>query len=154
MKIRDVKYNKRFQNDNKLSKLLNQFEDLINELKKKKLPENLILSINSKIEEINSIDDSKKSLKNKIKKNQSKIIQQVEKESRIVPKNHYRNTWLAIGMAAFGVPMGVAFGTSMGNMGFIGIGLPIGMAIGIAIGTSKDKKALEEGKQLDFEVKY
>ncbi len=154
MIIKDVKYNKSFQKDNKLSKLLNQFEDLINELKKKKLPENLVLLINFKIEEINSIDDSKKRLKNKIKKNQSKIIQQVEKESKIVPKNHYRNTWLAIGMAAFGIPMGIAFGTSMGNMAFIGIGLPIGMAIGIAIGTNKDKKALEEGRQLNFEVKY
>jgi len=154
MTIKDVKYKESFQNDNKLSKLLNQFEVLINELKKKKLPENLVLFINSQIEEVNSIEDSKKSLKNKIKKNQSKIIQQVEKESKIVPKNHYRNTWLAIGMAAFGLPMGVAFGTSLGNMSFIGIGLPIGMAIGIAIGTNKDKQALEEGRQLDFEVKY
>lgn len=154
MTIKNIKYKKSFQNDNKLSKLLNQFESLINELKKKKLPENLVLFINSKIEEVNSIEDSKKRLKNKIKKNQSKIIQQVEKESKIVPKNYYRNTWLAIGMAAFGLPMGVTFGTSLGNMGFIGLGLPIGMAIGIAIGTSKDKQALKEGRQLDFEVKY
>ncbi|PTX43463.1 hypothetical protein C8P64_1991 [Christiangramia gaetbulicola] len=154
MTIKDVKYKKSFQNDHKLSKLLNQFESLINELKKKKLTENLVLFINSQIEEVNSIEDSNKRLKNKIRKNQSKIIQQVEKESKIVPKNHYRNTWLALGMAVFGIPMGVAFGTILGNLAVIGIGLPIGMAIGIAIGTNKDKQALEEGRQLDFEVKY
>ena len=53
----------------------------------------------------------------------------------------------------FLIPFGVLFGTSLGNMGFIGIGIPIGMAIGIAIGTSMDKKAFDEGKQLDIEFK-
>ena len=69
-------------------------------------------------------------------------------------KNHYRNTWLALGMAAFGIPLGVAFGTSSGNMGLIGIGLPIGMVIGMAVGSGMDKKAVESGRQLDLEIKY
>jgi len=34
------------------------------------------------------------------------------------------------------------------------IGLAIGMAIGMAIGTGMDKKALEEGRQIDLEIKY
>ena len=78
----------------------------------------------------------------------------VEKELKLVTKNHYRNTWLAIGMTAFGIPLGIAFGGSLGNMAFIGIGMPIGMAIGIAVGTEMDKKASENGKQLDLEIKY
>lgn len=154
MIIKEIKYKESLQKDIKLSKIQNQFERLIEELKKKNLSDNLVQFINSKIEEINSIKDSKKKLKNQIKKNQSKIITQVEKERKIVPKNYYRNTWLALGISVFGIPMGVAFGTSLGNMGYIGIGLPIGMAIGIAIGTGKDKKALDEGRQLDFEIKY
>jgi len=154
MIIGEIKYDESLQKDVKLSKIANQFELLIEELKRKKLPDNLVQFINSKIEEINSINDSSKKLKSQIKKNQSKIIEQVEKKIKIVPKNHYRNTWLALGLAVFGVPIGVAFGTSLGNMGYIGIGLPIGMAIGIAIGTAKDKKAMEEGRQLDFEIKY
>jgi hypothetical protein len=32
--------------------------------------------------------------------------------------------------------------------------LPIGMGIGFAVGSSLDQKALKEGRQLDFEVKY
>lgn len=54
-------------------------------------------------------------------------------------------------MAVFGVPIGVAFGFGLSNMAFIGIGIPIGMSIGIGIGAAMDKKAKEEGRQLDFE---
>lgn len=154
MIIKEVKYNENLNKNIKLSKILNQFERLIEELKSRKLSDSFVQSINSKIDEINSINDSNKKLKSQIKKKQAEIITQLEKENKIVPKNHYRNTWLALGMAVFGIPMGVAFGTTLGNMGFIGIGLPIGMAIGIAIGTAKDKKAWEEGRQLDFEIKY
>jgi len=35
----------------------------------------------------------------------------------------------------------------------LGIGLPIGMAIGVKVGSNMDKKAFNEGRQLDFEVK-
>ena len=31
--------------------------------------------------------------------------------------------------------------------------MPLGMAIGIAIGAGMDKKALEEGRQLDIEIR-
>ncbi len=71
---------------------------------------------------------------------------------RIVPKNAYRNRWLAIGMVVFGMPMGAAYGVSMGNMAFIGVGIPIGMVFGMAIGARMDKKAAKEGRQLKFEV--
>jgi hypothetical protein len=56
-------------------------------------------------------------------------------------------------MTSFGLPLGVAFGISIGNIGLLGLGLPIGMAIGLAVGTSMDKKAAAEGRQLAFEVK-
>lgn len=82
-----------------------------------------------------------------------RMVNTLEKEVKLVPKNHYRNRWLALGMAAFGLPMGVVFGISLGNMAFLAIGLPIGMAIGIAVGTGLDKKASEEGRQLDVEIK-
>jgi hypothetical protein len=57
-------------------------------------------------------------------------------------------------MAGFGIPIGVAFGASLGNMAFLGIGLPIGLATGIAVGSGMDKKAFEEGRRLDVEIKY
>jgi hypothetical protein len=73
---------------------------------------------------------------------------------KLVPKDYYRSLWMTLGMSAFGIPMGVVFGISMGSMAYLGIGLPIGLVIGIAVGTAMDKKALEEGRQLDVEIKY
>lgn len=93
-------------------------------------------------------------MRKQIRKIQSGILKLIEKELKLVTKNHYRNTWLALGMAAFGIPLGVAFGTSLGNIAFIGIGLPNGLTVGIAVGTGMDKKAFEEGKQMDLEIKH
>ena len=53
----------------------------------------------------------------------------------------------------FGIPIGAAFGLSLNNMAFLGIGLPIGMSIGLAMGARMDNKAKEEGRQLDIELK-
>jgi hypothetical protein len=77
----------------------------------------------------------------------------LEKEQKIVPKKHYQTLWMVLGMSSFGLPMGVAFGLALGNIGLMGLGLPIGMGIGLAMGTKMDKKALAEGRQLAFEAK-
>jgi hypothetical protein len=93
-------------------------------------------------------------LRKQIKKTQSSILKLIEKELKLVTKNHYRNTWLAVGMAAFGLPLGAALGTSLGDIGLLGLGLPIGMVIGMAVGSGMDKKAFKDGKQLNLEIKY
>ncbi|MBQ0152941.1 MAG: hypothetical protein KBS61_08630, partial [Chryseobacterium sp.] len=59
----------------------------------------------------------------------------------------------ALGMSGIGLPLGVAFGLSVGSIGLLGLGLPFGMAIGAGIGTSMDKKAQKEGRQLQVEIK-
>lgn len=151
MKIKNLKQRPDIQKNTKLNNAYIQFEKLINELRNKELSDELVEFVNVNIEKLNLI--SGKELRSEIRKNQSKIIRRIEKELKIVPKNYYRNMWLAIGMSVFGIPLGVAFGASFGNMGFIAIGLPIGMVIGIAVGTVMDKKAFDEGRQLDMELK-
>ena len=136
----------------KLKKKFLQFEILINELKERKVPDGLVSSINEHIEKVNKISSSGSTLKNQIKKAQYQILKKVEKELKLVVKNHYRNLWLGVGMA-LGVAIGSAIGTGTGNMSLLALRLPLGMAIGIAYGTSLDKKAKEEGKQLDIELK-
>ncbi|WMI69306.1 hypothetical protein [Mangrovimonas sp. YM274] len=138
----------------KLEQVYLQFEKLLSELQKRELPEAIINTINTHIEAINTLPDSDKTLRIQLKKRQTKIVTLLEKELQLVPKNYYRQKWLAIGISVFGIPLGVVFGTSFGNMAFLGIGLPIGMAMGIAVGTEKDKKAQAEGRQLDLELKY
>jgi hypothetical protein len=130
-----------------------QLQKFLNELRTKELKSKAVNQVNQEIDKVNSLLKSDKNLRKHLNKSQTLIIKIVEKEHKLVAKNHYRNMWLALGMAAFGIPLGVVFGASMGNMAFIGIGLPIGMALGIAVGTRMDKKALEEGRQLDFEMK-
>ncbi len=136
-----------------LKEKVEHFENLLSELRKKELPDALIQSINKAVEEINTASTQETALKNVLRKKQSAIIRMVEKEVKLVPKFYYRNLWMVLGMSAFGIPMGVVFSMSLKNMAFIGIGLPIGMAIGIAVGTVMDKKAFEEGRQLDVVIK-
>lgn len=129
-----------------------QFERLILEIKKKKLPEEIELVINKHIMQLNSITDTDKILRNEIRKEQSKIVGVLAQKLKIVPINYFRKTWFVLGMTVFGIPIGSALGLSLNNMAYLGIGLPVGMSIGLAMGSRIDNKAKEEGRQLDIEL--
>lgn len=131
-----------------------QLEKLLNELRQKELPDPVIVQVNKHIEELNAYSSQDREFKKRVKKKQTEILKLVEKELKLVPRNHYRNLWLALGMSAFGLPLGVALGVSIGNMGLMALGLPVGMAVGVSVGTALDKKALEEKRQLNIEIKY
>ena len=152
MKISRLKHRPGITADAKLNEGFLQFEKLLGELRKREIPSGIISTINTEIEELNTLPDEEKELLKQTKNKQSNIIKMVENELKIVPKNYYRSTWLLLGMATFGLPLGVAFGLVLGNIALLAIGLPIGMAIGMAVGSGMDKKALEEGRQLDVEV--
>lgn len=138
----------------KLDATYTQFNALVDELNTREFPDSTVSSINSEIEEVNATTTkSWKSMRRLVLKKQAKIVRLVEKEHKIVPKNYYRNLWLTLGMSVFGIPIGAAIGSSVGNMGLIGIGLPIGMAFGIVVGARMDKKTLKEGRQLSIELK-
>lgn len=137
----------------KVGKAHLQFEKLLVELSKRDLPYGVTASINKDIEEVNSIPDSGDMLLRGIKEKQAGIVKLVEQELKLVPKSHYRNLWLAVGMSSIGLPIGAAFGLALGNMAFLGLGLPLGLAIGSAVGARMDQKALEEGRQLDLQIK-
>ena len=130
-----------------------QFKRLVEILNTKNLPKNIIEKINYEISILNSSEIVGNSFLHLLKKKQNSITKLIEKELKLVPKNYYRNLWFVLGMTAFGLPLGVTFGLSIGNIGLLGIGLPIGMVIGLLIGSLMDKKALESGKQLDIELK-
>lgn len=152
MSLKSLNKRPDIQTDRKLNTAYLQFEKLIEALKDKSLPDSIVDSINTSIEGLNSISDSAKDLRSQIKAKQSNLIRLLEKETKIVPKNYYRTMWLSLGMAAIGIPMGVAFGAILGNMAYLSIGLPIGLGVGVAIGRSMDQKALKEGRQLDVEI--
>ncbi len=128
------------------------FEQLLAELKNRQLPDTVIAAINVQIDLINQAHPDSKKISRQLRKSQGAVLELLEKEMNVVVKKHYQMRWLALGLAVFGVPLGVSFGLTLGNMAFLGIGLPIGMVIGMAIGSAMDKKAAEEGRQLDVDI--
>lgn len=131
-----------------------QLAALLDELRSRPLPDAAVDVVNGHINELNHFAASGNAVSRIIREKQTKIISYLAKEHKIVPKHYYRNLWMAAGMAAFGIPLGAAFGASLGNMAFLGLGLPMGLAIGIALGTGMDEKAAKEGRQLAFTVKH
>ncbi|MFC6876436.1 hypothetical protein ACFQZF_07745 [Flavobacterium myungsuense] len=153
MNIKELKNRADFSNDEKLNRTYAQFGELLNELKKKELSQDIYKLINESVDTLNVTTLNGTQLTKLLKQKQTAILKQVEKTHKIVPKNYYRNLWMLLGMSAFGLPIGAAIGSVSGNMGVLGAGLPIGMGIGIAVGMSMDKKAINEGRQLDIEIK-
>ena len=139
----------------RLSRIYVQFNELLKQLRQKELPHKIIETFNQDIEELNSTSLTGNGLRKLFKQKQTKILKLLEKELKIVPKDYYRNLWLAVGMSAFGVPIGIAYSLIFtDNMAFLGVGIPIGMIIGMLLGSSMDKKAYNEGRQLDVNIKY
>lgn len=153
MEIKELKNRKTFENE-KIRNGYVQFEELISLLNERTLINKSVQEINTEIDLINNVRVSSNILRKQIRKSQAKILRIIAKEDNVVVKNHYRNLWLVLGMTAFGIPLGTAFGASQGNMGMIGIGMPIGMVIGIVVGTKKDKEAAKNGYQLNIDLKH
>lgn len=153
MIIKELKNREDISKDERLNRKYSQFGELLNELKKKELSQDICKLINESDDILNLSSPNRTPLTKLLRQKQTAILKQVEKELKIVPKNHYRTLWMVVGMSAFGLPIGVAFGLTIGNIGLLAIGLPIGMAIGIAVGMSMDKKAMNEGRQLNIEIK-
>lgn len=138
----------------KLNRVYEQLGQLLHVLEQKELTNEVVVLIDKEIENLNSTPDTDQKFGRSVKKVETKIIELVERKLKVVPRNYYRKLWFVLGMSAFGLPLGVAIGLSVGNIGLLGIGLPIGMGIGFAVGSKMDQKALKEGRQLDFEIKY
>lgn len=153
MNIKELNEREDITTEKKLSINYTQLGELLNELRKKELNQNVENFINERIDNLNSSTLNGSQLNKLVKQKQREILKQVEKEHKIVPKNYYRTIFMLFGMSGICLPIGVAFGLSVGNIGLLGLGLPVGMAVGLAIGMLLDKKALKEGRQLGIEIK-
>lgn len=136
----------------KLHKRYVKLQALLSELDKRGLPEELALAIDQEIMTLNAAAANGKAYKKSLTKTHDLVLKMIREKLEWVPKNYHRNTWMALGLAIFGIPLGMSFALSLGSMGLLGIGFPMGIAIGIAIGTGLDQKAAAQGKQLDTEM--
>ena len=152
MKILKVADRSEFNKSKKLNNLQTRFNLLVDELNKRNIPIRLVEPFNTAIDKVNNYKGSIGGLRKLFNEVKINILKTLEKELKIVPQKTYLTRWLAIGMAVFGIPIGIAYGNLFDNMAFLGIGLPIGMVIGMAIGAGMDKKAKKEGRQLDVDI--
>lgn len=151
MDIAQLERKAQIDQNKKLIKSFNNLNGLLEALRSRDIPEDVTGRINEQVAGINTFKGSDKALKKKLQSAKNAVIKLVEKELKLVPKHHYRTLWMALGMTVFGLPIGIAISTALDNFAFLAIGLPIGMPIGMAIGSGMDKKAREEGRQLDVE---
>ena len=151
MKLTPLIERKGLESQPKLKKKYSGFEDLITELNTRELPVSIIDKLNKEIAYLNGILNTDKHFSRQLGKKKSSILKILEKELKLVPKNYYRNLWMILGMTVFGVPMGITFGATLGNMAYLGMGIPIGMAIGLGLGSGMDEKAKKEGRQLNVQ---
>lgn len=124
---------------------------LVAELERRGLPEEPARAVSREVETLNGHEGTEKAFARQLQKAWNAVLKVVREGPGWVPRNYHRNTWMALGLAVFGVPLGVTFGLSLGSMAFLGIGFPIGLAIGLALGAGLDQKAAEQGKQLDVD---
>ncbi|WBL21344.1 hypothetical protein [Zunongwangia sp. HRR-M8] len=150
MELKRIKPRADIAQNKKSYKTFSQFMGFTEVIKQHELTDPVIEKLNVEIDKVNEAPIKK--LKNQIKKSQLKMLQIIEKDLKLVPKNYYQNTWIAIGISAIGIPLGTVFGLVLDNMAYLGLGIPIGLAIGFAIGSQKDKKAKEENRQMNMEV--
>ncbi len=137
--------------DSRTLKLGQNFGELLTALDKITLPDTAQEVVNQHIVTINSFEGGEKDYRKAMSAARYNILKYLEKEHKLVPKNHYQKTWLALGLAAFGIPLGAAMGAALGNMAFMGVGIAMGLPIGLAVGKGLDKKAKQEGRQFDYE---
>lgn len=148
MKLEKLKAQPKFEKDRHRQKYL-RLQELLELLVKFELKDELCGKLNAEIQKINSAEDKHSKLK-QLRKSQNKILSSLEKDAKIVTKHHYRNMWLALGLAVFGVPIGIVLSNVLDNTGLMGIGFPFGMFIGVVLGNYMDKKAKAEGRQIDI----
>ena len=101
MNIIELKIRQDSSTGNKFSRIYSQFGELLSELKKKELSQNIVKLINDSIEEINASALTETQLEKLVKQKQSTILKQTEKELKIVSQNHYRNSLDVIWLYSF-----------------------------------------------------
>lgn len=130
-----------------------QLQRLLEELRGRPLSDPTIMLINQEIELLNTMPESGLAWSRQLKRTRRNILRIISRRMQLVPRYYYRNTWLGLGMAAFGLPLGLLLASSFDSMHFMALGLSLGTIVGYGLGVHLDQQAWEHGRQLDFELR-
>lgn len=148
MELYRVNNRKIFESGCQVAQAFQKVEVLIQSLEKKKLPEEIVREINEQIMELDLLEGNEKDLVSSLTRIESRIFLLVNRKLGLVREKFYITMWMPLGMATFGLPIGLIFFAVTGNAAFIGIGLPLGMAAGAVLGNALDKKAKQQNRIL------
>ena len=133
------------------AKRVKQFNELLLELEERTLSFEMEQVIHDELKMIPTKETRRKFL-SQLYKSQRRILYQLEKQTKLVPKRYYMQYYMVLGMVVLGAPIGSIFIALFENgAAFMGVGFGIGLALGIAFGTQKDQRAASEGRQLNWE---
>lgn len=136
------------QQDPKLEKCFTKLQELIEVINERGIPVEVELEIDGHLQALDEFDGSAKDWKKKLSASYRKTLHLLEKRLKLVRKNHYRDLWMPLGLAIFGLPIGMGIAIAIGNIGLLGAFMPAGMAVGMALGIGLDRQAEEQGRQL------
>ncbi|MEL6804098.1 MAG: hypothetical protein AAFO91_09985, partial [Bacteroidota bacterium] len=126
------------ENDKGFNKQFTRLETILEDLNSRSIASTTSDSINAQIEEINQHTGNKASYKKAFGSGSREITTLLQKAEGLTPKAYYQTLWMSLGMAAFGLPIGLLIALSVDNWGLLAIGLPIGSAVGVILGMSFD----------------
>lgn len=153
MRIGSLKRRKGTEKNKKINKAYNKMQSLIEALNTKEIPSPGLISINERIELINSFSGTDKELIRFLNTTYRFILTFIEKNLNLVPKHHFMARWMF-----YGTITGVVLTSIVSNFDFMGIDglasiiLPMAVAAGIIIGKFMDDIAKKEDRQIDLEA--
>lgn len=150
MKLTKLNWELESVSDTNTTKQLVKMHGLLDDLAERELTDEVVNLLNTEIEKLN--ETTLKDLGKALTKSYRMCTKVLYEKLRLVPIAYYQSLWMSLGMAAFGIPLGVAFSASLNNYAYIGIGLPIGLVLGLAVGRKKDKDAKKERLQLNVNM--
>lgn len=136
--------------DDKLTKAYARLQSILQIAQRNSLSASATEKINERIHTLNTSTKINGARYRLTTLTENEIIDILEQDLKLVPRGYHSKRWLAIGMSAFGISLGVVIGLLAKNMAFLGIGLPIGLGIGALIGNRMDAKAAAEGRQYEI----
>lgn len=148
--MESLQYINQFPENKSINTCLLKITALLKEIESRNLPVSTTDKVSNIICQINEFEGSRNKTLSFLLKKHQEILDELKETHQLVPKGHYQQKWMVLGMSMIGLPLGTFIGLLSGKIGLLGVGLPIGMAIGIFIGISKDNKAKNEGKQLNI----
>tara|TARA_R100000935_G_C2835473_1_gene167843 strand:- start:2102 stop:2563 length:462 start_codon:yes stop_codon:yes gene_type:complete len=151
MNLQPIEYPSNIRISEEIESNFQKFDVFLEELNKMELPPEVVVSLNTQLENLPLFSGSEEQFLIKLKNTKMVLLKILYQEVHVVPKSHYRDLWMALGLSIIGIPIGILFFLFLDNSIYIAIGIALGFVIGVLIGNYLDNQAEEEGRQLSKE---